>query len=122
MKRARTKKLRGGKRKLAAPEQAENSEKPAPQRQKREDEKATQGVVPQAAASKSGDAMQSAATSAQTARETNNVLKTKSAPRENASNETTTDGEVERWISLIREGGLDRKVKVKGKTGALLVR
>lgn len=29
---------------------------------------------------------------------------------------------IERWITLIRDGELDRNVRVKGKTGALLVR
>ena len=56
----------------------------------------------------------------------NNVLKTKNDPqqttRSNVSDGPTTNAEVDRWISMIREGGLDRKVKVKGKTGALLVR
>ncbi len=56
----------------------------------------------------------------------NNVLKTKNVPqqttRSNVSDGATTNAEVDRWISMIREGGLDRKVKVKGKTGALLVR
>ncbi len=56
----------------------------------------------------------------------NNVLKTKNVPqqttRSNVSDGPTTNAEVDRRISMIREGGLDRKVKVKGKTGALLVR
>ncbi len=56
----------------------------------------------------------------------NNVLKTRNVPqqttRSNVSDGATTNAEVDRWISMIREGGLDRKVKVKGKTGALLVR
>ena len=49
----------------------------------------------------------------------NNVLKT-AAP--DASGDASMDAETERWISMIREGGLDRQVQVKGKTGALLVR
>lgn len=56
-----------------------------------------------------------------------NVLKTKSARGETTDVSTVNgaaapDAETERWISLIRQGGLDRSVKVRGKTGALLVR
>lgn len=120
MKRPRTKKLRGGKRKLAAPEKVENSQKPA-QPQSMQNATTARPIAEQTLASTSGPARPTAANSEQPERQANNVLKTKAAPHENAaSNEPDT--EVERWISLIREGGLDRKVKVTGKTGALLVR
>jgi hypothetical protein len=120
MKRPRTKKLRGGKRKLATPEKVDNSQKPAPAPQSMQNATTARPIAEQTLASTSGPARPTAANSEQPERQANNVLKTKAAPHENASNEADT--EVERWISLIREGGLDRKVKVTGKTGALLVR
>ncbi len=135
MKKARTKKSRGLKRKSPR-DPAEAREKQA--RSKRQSQTIAKTMAQEIAQkmaptmspvnkSIAGQVMKAkaAAKNKRPAR-TNNVLKTRNVPqqttRSNVSDEATTNAEVDRWISMIREGGLDRKVKVKGKTGALLVR
>ena len=133
MKKARTKKSRGLKRK-SPQEPAEAREKqahsktahsktlsPTPAQTKPQQKKSTATQV-----AKVKVAAKNVAAKNERPAPASNILKTRSAPqqtmRSNVSNGATTNAEVDRWISLIREGGLDRKVKVKGKTGALLVR
>lgn len=123
MKKARTKKLRGLKRKsprdpAEAREKQAHSQTIAQKTAQRapQNNKSTDGQVTKV----------KFATKNERPTPTRNILKARRVPQQtmhsNESNGATTNVEVDRWISLIREGGLDRKVKVKGKTGALLVR
>lgn len=142
MKKTRTKKLRGRKRKEG--DRAEGNQEPAERRREtsREEKQETQPRIapsrsgqkhgPERAAAPPAGTRESKKPATGEGRARNkNVLKTKPSRRE-ATNATTTnateasgssgDTEAERWISLIRQGELDRRVKVRGKTGALLVR
>lgn len=140
MKKARTKKSRGLKRKSPR-DPAEAREKQA--RSKRQSQKIAKTLAQKIAqkmapttsqvnksiaeqVTKAKLAAKKVAAKNERPARTNNVLKTRNVPqqttRSNVSDGATTNAEVERWISMIREGELDRKVKVKGKIGALLVR